>query len=412
MSTISAASSPRHTTAQRIESEQQALEVARTLAQQFAQGAAQRDRQREAPLEELDAYSGSGLWAITVPREYGGIGASWLTVARLFTVISQADPSLGQLAQNHFGFVDVIARNGNEAHKRELFELILNGARIGNALSEKRNQRDQTQREHVGVFKTLITVLDSKRARVDGTKFYSTGALFADLIPVMATNEVGGVEVAIFDRDTDGLTVINDWSSFGQRTTFSGTVEIDGAILPRSRVLAAEIPGAASPNGAVSQLLQAAIDLGIGEAALADTLDYLRHRARPWVDSGVEKATDDPLTLLRVGRLETQHEAADALLERAALAIQLAEHEGSDASVDKASVTVAKAKIATTEFALEAANRLFELSGTSSTLDEFGYDRHWRNARVHTLHDPVRWKLHLVGNYSLNGTPPNRHAWN
>jgi len=38
-------------------------------------------------------------------------------------------------------------------------------------------------------------------------------------------------------------------------------------------------------------------------------------------------------------------------------------------------------------------------------------DRHWRNARTHTLHDPVRWKYHAIGNYYLNHILPARHAW-
>jgi alkylation response protein AidB-like acyl-CoA dehydrogenase len=81
-------------------------------------------------------------------------------------------------------------------------------------------------------------------------------------------------------------------------------------------------------------------------------------------------------------------------------------------SVAQASVAVAKAKVLTTEAAIEASNRLFELGGTRSTQVRHNLDRHWRNARVHTLHDPVRWKYHLVGNWALNGAKPQRHDWN
>ena len=74
-------------------------------------------------------------------------------------------------------------------------------------------------------------------------------------------------------------------------------------------------------------------------------------------------------------------------------------------------MAVAEAKIGATDIALLATNKLFELAGTKSTLARYGLDRHWRNARVHTLHDPVRWKYHLIGNYYLNGVNPPRHAW-
>jgi len=70
-----------------------------------------------------------------------------------------------------------------------------------------------------------------------------------------------------------------------------------------------------------------------------------------------------------------------------------------------------RAKVLTTEIAILATNKLHELAGTRSTLAEFNLDRHWRNARTHTLHDPVRWKYFHVGNYALNGIAPPRHAW-
>ena len=72
---------------------------------------------------------------------------------------------------------------------------------------------------------------------------------------------------------------------------------------------------------------------------------------------------------------------------------------------------VAEAKALSTEVSIQVASKLFELTGSRSTLEEYGLDRHWRNARTHTLHDPVRWKYYALGNYYLNGVPPPRHAW-
>ena len=74
-------------------------------------------------------------------------------------------------------------------------------------------------------------------------------------------------------------------------------------------------------------------------------------------------------------------------------------------------VKVAEAKVLTTEIAILATNKLHELGGTRSTLGQYNFDRHWRNARTHTLHDPVRWKYFHVGNHLLNGVAPPRHAW-
>ncbi len=71
---------------------------------------------------------------------------------------------------------------------------------------------------------------------------------------------------------------------------------------------------------------------------------------------------------------------------------------------------MAKARAWTTEVALEAGNLLFELGGSRASLREHNLDRHWRNARTHTLHDPVRWKYPVIGNYLLNGVLPPRRG--
>lgn len=248
---------------------------------------------------------------------------------------------------------------------------------------------------------------------VSGQKFFSTGALLAHWIPIVAVDAEGRPQLAVVPRDTPGLKVINDWSSFGQRTTASGTVLIDQVRVPASRVVpiwkAFERPTAGGP---ISQFIQAAIDAGLARGALDDTLDYVRRHTRPWIDSGLEKASEDPYILQQLGDLQVRLRAAEAVLDLAADAIDLALREPSEDSVAEASIRTAEAKVLTTEVAILASNRLFELAGARSTLEEYGLDRHWRNARVHTLHDPVRWKYHILGNYLLNGVKPPRHPWN
>ena len=80
-------------------------------------------------------------------------------------------------------------------------------------------------------------------------------------------------------------------------------------------------------------------------------------------------------------------------------------------TVAHAQIVTAETKILSTEIAIAATNKLFELAGTRSTLAEHNLDRHWRNARTHTLHDPVRWKHAILGKYFLNGENPPLHAW-
>src|SRR6202007_3089311 len=102
---------------------------------------------------------------------------------------------------------------------------------------------------------------------------------------------------------------------------------------------------------------------------------------------------------------------AEALLERAGLAIDGIIDQATDESVAAAAVAVAEANGPATEIPILATNKLSDPRGARSTLAEFNLDRHWRNARTHTLHDPVRWKYFHVGNYYLNGIKPPRHSW-
>ena len=206
--------------------------------------------------------------------------------------------------------------------------------------------------------------------------------------------------------------MIDDWSSFGQRTTASGTIVMEEVRLPADHVFDTQgLADQPTLYGPVSQLIQAAIDVGIAREALRETVDFVRTRARPWMDSGVERASDDPYTIAAVGDLTIRVHAADALLRRAGEVLDDSVGRESLATVAASSIAVAEAKVLTTEAALLATNKLFELAGTRSTLAKFMLDRHWRNARTHTLHDPVRWKYQAVGNYHLNGTAPPRHAW-
>ena len=94
--------------AYRLGSDQEALTIARDLAQRFAVGAAERDRKRILPKPELDEFSGHGLWAISIPKAYGGAGVTHATIVEVFRTIAEADPSIAQIAHNHFCVIGAI----------------------------------------------------------------------------------------------------------------------------------------------------------------------------------------------------------------------------------------------------------------------------------------------------------------
>ncbi|WP_454672899.1 SfnB family sulfur acquisition oxidoreductase [Achromobacter pestifer] len=385
-----------------IDNDRQALDVARTLAEDFAREASQRDRERRLPLPELERYSQSGLWGITVPRDHGGAGVSRVTLAEVTAIISAADGSLGQIPQNHYYALEVLRVNGNADQHRRFYARALAGERFGNALAETGTRTAAERR-------TSLTPDPQGGWRINGSKFYCTGALYAQWIPTAVVDTDGIQRLAIVRRDSPGVEIIDDWSGFGQRVTGSGTVHFKDVAVPAEDVLLLADP-AGPPNTIkpLAQIIHAAIDLGIGQAALADAVTFVRERSRPWIDANVDRAADDPLTISEFGRLSIRLDAARALVARAGRVLDVATASSTPATVAAAAIAVAEARALTTEASLAAGTKLFELAGTQSTLDHLNLDRHWRNARTHTLHDPVRWKRHAVGNYYLNDIAPGR----
>jgi len=387
-----------------IRSDAEALEVAHEIARQIAPGSSARDQGAVLPIQEIELYSQSGLWGITVPKEYGGAGVSAVTLAEVTAIISAADASIGQIPQNHWYMVEALRLAGNEEQKAFFFDRVLKGDRLGNAFTEIGTRTPVD-------FSTTITRRGDDHRVVEGRKFYSTGALYAHWIAVVANDEDKRATIAFIPRTQPGLELVNDWSSFGQRSTGSGTTLFHSVVVPEFHVIPhQDVFDRPTPMGPVAQILQAAIDTGIARAALADTIAYTRQYARPWFETDYQHGYEDPYVIAAVGDLVLRVSATNALLERAGRFVDIATANPTDQTVAEASIAVAEVKALSTEVSLLVSSKLFELAGSRSTLKEFNFDRHWRNARTHTLHDTVRYKYVNIGNFFLNGIKPPRHG--
>ncbi len=386
-----------------IKSDAEAIDAAPRLAEIFRPGASERDRSRTLPHHEIDLISQSGLYGVTVPKKYGGAEIRAVTVAEIFRILAAADGSLGQIPQNHFSFVECV-RSGTPAQQAFYFGRFLKGERLGNALSEADNKRGMAD------FKTRMTKV-AGGYRINGAKAYCTGAIFAHWVPIFTLDEDNRLWMAYVPSDAPGLTIHDDWSSFGQRTTASGTITIDQVFVTEDQLfLRHQVLDPKQVGAAWGQLPHAAIDVGIAEEALTDAIRYIHERSRPWRESGLEKNSQEPLVIHKIGELQFELDTARLFLRRAAEQVDFARDNSSEDSLLAASFAVAEARIAADRAALRITSELFELCGTKSTFTEFNLDRHWRNARTHTLHDPIRWKIQYLGNYHLNGVKPPKGA--
>jgi SfnB family sulfur acquisition oxidoreductase len=393
----------------RLRSEAEAIAAARRYADSITDTAAERDRAGGAPRAELQRLGRTGLLGITVPRCSGGPALAPTALAEVIRTIAAADPAIAQTPQSHFLFVDALAMLGTDAQKRRLLHDVLRGARIGNALAERGSK-------HAQDLQTRLAASPDGRLRLSGRKYYCTGALTAHWIAVTALDDQDRLVVAFVAPDDEGVTVSEDWNVIGQRATMSGTTELDAVVVDPELVLpywtAFEGPQAL---GARAQLVHAAIEVGIAGGALRDARAFLRDRARPFFEAvrggWAEKASDDPHTLLRYGRLATQVRAAEALLGWAARELtEIGLLPPNAQAAARGSLAVAQAKAFGSETAVTVASELFALSGASAADAKHGLDRHWRNARTHSIHDPADWKYHHVAAYEVNEVLPPNHG--
>ncbi|HEX3963413.1 MAG TPA: acyl-CoA dehydrogenase family protein [Trebonia sp.] len=388
----------------------EAVAAARAYAESISGAVIERDRAGSVPVAELAALDASGLLAIMVPRAYGGpeLGATVLT--EVIAAIAAVDPAIAQVLQPHFLFTDVLAVWGTPRQQARLFAEVLDGGRFGNGQAERGGVHAQD----------LKTILAPGRSgpglRLNGKKYYTTGSLTARWLGVTALDEAGDLVLAFVRRDTPGLSLDTDWNVMGQRATVSGSATFTDVPVDPELVMpyagAFEVP---QQLGARSQLVHAAIQVGIATGALRDARWFTRDKARPFFEAAraglADRASTDPHTMQQFGELATKVAAAEALLRAAA---QVQESVGrvpaSDADAARASVAIAQAKAFGSEVAAEVTTEMFALSGASATDEKYDLSRHWRNARTHASHDPVSWKYHHIGNYLLNDELPPNHG--
>ncbi len=389
-------------------SSQEAITAAQRFAEAIADGVIERDRAGSLPAAELAEFDAGGLLAITVPEAYGGPDLPVATLAETVRTVAAVDPAIAQGPQAHYLMVDVLAVFGSPSQAERLLGDVLAGRRIASAMAERGGIHAQD----------LKTRLRGARGglRLDGRKYYATGALTAHWLAVTALGDDDDLVLAFVTRDADGVTLGDDWDVMGQRATVSGSATFDavavdpGLVVPYQRCY--EVP---QQLGARAQLYHAALQVGIAGGALADARQFVVTKARPFFEAAragwASQATQDPHTIHRFGSLATQVRAAEALLADAARTLDQIGRVPADAQqAARGSIAVAQAKAFASEVAVQVASDLFSLSGASAADERHDLSRHWRNARTHASHDPVDWKYHHVGNYLLSGILPPNHG--
>jgi len=351
------------------------------------------------PSAEIREIAAAGLLTFRVPVAHGGAGSTVRKTIRFIIDLAAADSNIAQALRPAFSFVEGLRLPDSTEDAERWFDRLLAGDVVGNAGWERGGAN--------GEVRTRITRRGDHFV-VTGSKYYSTGALYADWVSASAVDDGGDIVSFIVPRDRAGLELLDDFDGVGQRLTASGTTNLHDVVVHPHEIRRRAVPvGQRSPVTAFLQLYLGAVEAGIARAALADAVEFTRRHARPIKHSTAERSTEDPYVRHAVGEISAHAFAAESAVLHAADAIDRAH-----AAVDRpdvlvaASVDVARAQVVAVRSALSAAEIVFDVGGGSATDRRHNLDRHWRNARTVANHNPRSWKAATVGAFHLTGAEP------
>lgn len=376
----------------------------RPIFARIAAGALEREQSRSLPFEPVKWLKQAGFGAVRVPVQYGGAGASLPQLFELLIELAEADSNLPQALRGHFAFVEDRLSAQADAPQDTWFKRFVEGDLVGNAWTEIGSVK-------IGQVGTRVSRLGEHWV-VNGTKYYSTGSIFADWIDLYAQRDDNGADViAAVRAQQPGIIQSDDWDGFGQRTTGSGTSVFENAVVEPENLL--DFATRFKYQTAFYQLVLLAVQTGAGRAAVHDISEEVRTRTRVFSTGNASHVSQDVQVQQVVGKASAQVYAAHATTLRAAAALQVAYESrfAHDEAAEReaniaAELESAQAQVVIADLVLRATSDLFNALSASATSTGKALDRHWRNARTAASHNPLIYKERIIGDWEINGTEP------
>lgn len=375
--------------------------------ERIASGALQREEHRELPYEAVGLLRDAGFGALRVPQSFGGIGATLPQLFRLLTLLGEADSNLPQIFRAHFGFVEGRLNDSQPDQRQRWFPKVVAGELFGAAMAE----RTAETRNSVTLIKT------AEHWRVNGEKYYCTGTLYADWIAASTTDGDDHVSVVIA-TSAPGVTRLDDWDGFGQRLTGSGTTRFDNVQIAEQQIIRRFKSAERHEQSYITafyQLVHLATLAGISRAVLRDAVDFVKARTRAFGVPGESSPRHDPLVQRVIGRLSSLAFAAEAVVDRVSANVERVwqAHQAGTANAAlyaDAEINAYQGQQVAIDLVLQATNLMFEVGGASTTSTPRHLDRHWRNARTVSSHNPAISRERALGDFYLNDVTPG-DAW-
>lgn len=379
----------------------------RPVFAKIAAGAVEREQSRTLPFAEVDELRAAGFHLLRIPRAYGGAGATLPQLFALLLELAEADSNITHLFRGHFAFLEGRLNLADPAAQETWFRRIAGGVILGYAMAERT--------AHTGGDCKLLREGDAYF--IDGTKYYSTGTIFADWIIVAVKDGEERVSVAV-PVGAPGVTRLDDWDGFGQRLTGSGTTKFDRVPVPPENIIrrfsASEL-FTHSYQKSFLQLILLTAAVGNGRGAVRDGIAFVKPRSRAFGIPGLSSPKDDPLVQRVLGRVSSLVYAAQTLQEATALDLEqlyqkVVEGTATEADYTATEIRTYQAQQIVFPQILDAVTYVFEVGGASATSEARRFDRYWRNVRTAASHNPLIHRERAIGDFLLNGTVPDS-AW-
>lgn len=374
----------------------------RPLFEQIGHTSLEREQARQQSPEQFGWLKDAGFGTLRIPLDSAGSAARLSDVFLLAAELAEVDPNLSHSWRNHFSFVeDRLHALGERGGEELLAHLGTSRDVIGGGFGERGTAAGALPET------TLMKASDDSY-RVSGSKYYSTGSIYADWITVLARQETQDqAVVALVPVNQSGVEVDDDWDGFGQQVTGSGSVHYSEAEVSEHHILPYRQRYDYAPH--FYQTYLHAVLVGIGRAVVRDVTETLRRRGRCHANNVAQVPREDPQLLQVVGEISAVVQAADAIFHDSVRSIDhavSAAPELRSAALDDSWAVVAAAQVTVTENILRASTLLFDALGASSTSQTLSLDRHWRNARTLATHNPRVARARLLGDYLVNGRRP------
>ncbi len=377
-----------------------ALDIAKELAKQFAQTAAERDKAGGNPKFERDLIRKSGLLSLAIPQQYGGQGADWKTIFQTVQTIAQVDSSLAHVYAFHHLLIATVQLFAQPEQYQQWFEQTVQQHLFwGNTL----NPLDK---------RTTVQQVSENEFIFHGDKSFCSGSIDSDILLCSGFNDADQLLIAVIPTQREGVSFLGDWNNMGQRQTDSGTSHFEQVKVYKDELLLNPGPLStpySSLRPLIAQLIFVHLFLGVAEGAFEVARQSIQTQ-KAWSKSLAEQAIHDPYIQKHFAEFYVQLQSVRLLTEQAVEALQAAWNIGGDLTEQQrgqVSIAIATAKIAATNSSLFVTQNIFQVLGARATTAQLNLDRFWRNVRTQTLHDPIDYKYQEVGEWVLTGKVPN-----